>query len=301
MSNNAPPPPLKKRGSVLGTGLSGLVGSRIVELLSDEFDFADLSYDTGVDITNREQVAQKIAQSRAAWILHMAAKADVDGCETDKAQGKEGAAWKINVEGTRNIIEAAKKTGKRVLYISTDFVFSGRKEFYTEEDMPEPVNWYGVTKYEGEKIVLQDANNLVVRITYPYRAKNPTKRDFVHTIVNRLQKGEKVIAVTDQIFTPTLIDDIAQALRVLSNKSEKGVFHVVGNQSLSPFKAAELIAEVFSLPKSAIDRTTCSQYYRNRAPRPCKLATKNAKITSLGVRMHTFLDGLEAIKRQGIK
>lgn len=286
--------------SILGTGLSGLVGSRLVELLSSEFDFEDLSYDTGVDISNKKQVNEKINKSRATWVMHLAAKADVDGCERDKVLGKDGAAWKINVEGTRNIVEAAKNSGKIVLYISTDFIFSGNQNSYTEDDVPDPINWYGVTKYEGEKIVLQDPKNLVVRITYPYCAKNQAKKDFVHNILDKLKKNERVIAAVDQIFTPTLIDDIAQALRILFNRPETGIFHVVGSGHLSPFAAATMIAEVFGLQKNRIDRTTSAEYYQNRAPRPCKLVTKNDKIISLGVRMHTFSDGLREIKKQGV-
>lgn len=285
---------------LLGTGLSGLVGSRIVELLADEFEFADLSYDTGVDITDKAQIEQKIALSPAKWILHLAAKTDVDECEKDRVFGENGEAWKINVDGTRNIVEAAKNCGKNVLYVSTDFVFSGSLDAYTEETVPDPVNWYGLTKYAGEKIVLARPNNLVIRITYPYRAKNPAKPDFVHTIVTKLMRNEKLTAVADQVFTPTLIDDIARAIRILIGKKEKGIFHAVGSQSLSPFRAAEMIADVFALPRNLIDRTSGYRYYQMRAPRPLKLATKNDKIGSLGVRMHTFSDGLTEIKKQGI-
>lgn len=300
MYNNSPQPPLNKRGSILGTGLSGLVGSRIVELLSDKFDFADLSLDTGVDITDKDQVTKRISSSQAKWIFHLAAKTDVDACETDKSLRENGAAWKINVEGTRNIATAAKTSGKKVLYISTDFVFAGDKGKYTETDTPRPINWYGTTKYEGEKIVLAEPENLVVRITYPYRAKNPTKPDFVHSIIHRLQKNEKVIAVTDQIFTPTLVDDIAVAIKMLLEIDTSGIFHVVGSESLSPYESALSITQTFQLPRNMIEAVPSTLYYQGRASRPYKLATSNAKIKALGVHMHTFSDGLKEIRRQGI-
>src|SRR3990167_2808400 len=110
---------------VLGTGLSGMVGSRVVELLSS-YDFEDLSLATGVDITQAEQVKSKVSNSSADWIVHFAAKTDVDGCEGEKGKGVNSDAWKINVEGTRNLISEAEKYKKKVLYISTDFVFDGR-------------------------------------------------------------------------------------------------------------------------------------------------------------------------------
>src|SRR3990167_11530025 len=139
---------------VLATGFSGLVGSRVKELLNDKFDFVDLSLATGVDITNRDQVEDIIGKSPSRMVLHMAAKADVDGCEDDKILGEEGAAWIVNVQGTENGAESARKNNKRLLYISTDFVFDGTQEYYTESDRPNPVNWYGITKYKGEEIVL---------------------------------------------------------------------------------------------------------------------------------------------------
>src|SRR3989344_9155773 len=156
---------------ILGTGLTGLVGSRIVELLSDSYEFENISRNTGVDITDKEKIIEKIKSSDAAIVLHLAAKTDVDGCEKDKALGEIGDAWKINVEGTRNVADACRESRKKLIYVSTDFVFDGTREAYAEDDTPNPINWYGKTKYEGEKIVQNLLTPwLIVRIAYPYRA-----------------------------------------------------------------------------------------------------------------------------------
>lgn len=285
---------------ILGTGLSGLVGTRIVELLANEFEFADLSYDTGVDITSRDQVFSKVQTSQAEWILHLAAKADVDGCETDKPLGKNGLAWKINVGGTENIVAAAQKYSKRVLYISTDFVFAGKKDLYSETDTPQPLNWYGQTKFEGEKLVVQYGQNIVARIAYPYRAVCKIKKDFIHTILDKLKLGAGIMVLKDHIFTPTLIDDIALAIKRLIVKNASGIFHVVGSTSLTPFAAAQLIAKEFGYAEALITPTSIANYYGGRAKRPYKLRLKNDKIVSLGVPMGTFLDGLKKIKQQGV-
>lgn len=283
---------------ILGTGLTGLVGSRIVELLSDKCEFENLSRSSGVDISNKNQVLEKIKNSDAQIVLHLAGKADVDGCELDKSLGKEGEAWKINVEGTRNVAEVCQANNKRLIYISTDFVFDGIKDIYSEDDIPNPVNWYAQTKYEGEKIVQSLKSPWVIaRIAYPYRA-NFTKLDFARAILGRLREGEPVAAITDHIFTPTFIDDIASALDVLVKSSSQGIFHVVGGQSLTPYDAANLIADEFRLEKSKINKTTRAEYFNNRAPRSFQLALKNDKITKLGVRMRTFEEGLREIKSQ---
>jgi len=283
---------------VLGTGLDGLVGSRIVELLSDKYEFENLSISTGVDITNRDVVLERIKASDAQIVLHLAAKTNVDGCEKDKALGEDGEAWKINVEGTKNIADACSQTNKKLIYISTDFVFDGTKEVYSEEDIPNPINWYAQTKYEGEKIV-QNLKTpwIIARIAYPYRA-NFTKLDFFRAILSQLKKGESVTAVTDHIFTPTYIDDIASALDVLIGNNFQGIFHVVGSQSLTPLDAVNLIAQEFELDKSKINKTTRSEFFNSRASRSFQLRLKNDKITKLGVQMRTFEQGLREIKSQ---
>lgn len=286
---------------ILGTGLTGLVGSRIVELLSGKYEFENISLSMGIDITNRESVLEKIKNSDAQVVLHLAAKTDVDECELGKSLGKEGEAWKINVLGTKNITEACSVTNKKLIYISTDFVFDGTNPplgGYSEEDTPNPINWYAKTKYEGEKIVQNSKNPwIIVRIAYPYRA-NFAKLDFFRAILRELQEGKPVTAITDHIFTPTFVDDIAFAIDILIKNNVQGIFHVVGSQSLTPLNATNLIADEFGLDKSRINKTTRSEFFNNRAPRPFQLALKNDKITKLGVRMKTFEEGLREVKRQ---
>jgi len=283
---------------ILVTGSTGLVGSRIVELLSAKYQFENISRSTRVDIENKESVLSAISASDAQVVLHLAAKTNVDGCETDKSSGETGEAWRVNVEGTRNVVRACLKTNKKLIYISTDFVFDGTKKAYSEEDIPNPVNWYAKTKYEGEKIV-QDLKTpwIIARIAYPYRA-NFVKPDFFRAILNRLKNNEPVSAVTDHVFTPTFIDDIAFALDILIKSNSQGIFHVVGSQSLTPFAAANLIADEFELDKSKISKTTRSDFFSNRATRPFQLSLKNDKITRLGIRMRTFDGGLREIKTQ---
>lgn len=283
---------------VLGTGLTGLVGSRIVELLGGKYEFENFSRSTGIDITDKESVSAKIKSSDAQVVLHLSAKTDVDACEKDKASGEAGEAWKINVEGTKNVADACQATGKKIIYISTDFVFDGAKDTYSEEDIPNPINWYAQTKYEGEKIV-QNLKTpwIIARTAYPYRA-NFTKLDFARVIIKRLQKGQEVKGITDHKFSPTFIDDIAFAINVLIKNDSQGMFHMVGGQSLTPYDSAQIIARDYGLDLSLITRTTRAEYFKNGALRPFQLALKNDKITGLGIRMKTFEGGIKEIKSQ---
>ncbi|KKR34333.1 MAG: dTDP-4-dehydrorhamnose reductase [Candidatus Gottesmanbacteria bacterium GW2011_GWC2_39_8] len=282
---------------VMGTGLTGLVGSRIVEILGGIYDFENLSLSSGVDITNYDQLLKKLSESSAKIIIHLAAKADTEGCENDRILGENGAAWKINVAGTKNVAETAHKTGKKIIYFSTDFVFDGTKDFYTEEDIPNPVNWYGVTKYEGEKFIDKE-ENLIVRIAYPYRATFLGKKDFVRNIINLFKAGKPFYSVTDATFTPTFIDDIASAIDILIEKDVTGIFHVVGSESISPIQASSMIAETFGLDLSLILPTMAESFYKGKRTQPLKLVIKNDRIKKLGAKMHGFADGLSEIKHQ---
>lgn len=291
-----------EKQKIFGIGITGLIGSRIVELLADKYDFQNLSLDTGVDITDPQTLSIIENDREHPIVLHLAAKADVDSCEHDKLQGKDGAAWKINVEGTRNVVNACLRSGKKIIYISTDFLFDGTKpkgESYTEEDTPNPINWYAQTKYKGEKIVQESGLPcLIVRPAYPYRKPFPEKKDLVQVMLTRLQNKEQITAVTDHIMSPTFVDDFAEVLDVLISGNETGIYHTAGSQPLSPYNLALLIAETFSLDRSLIHKTTREEFFVHRAPRPFNLALNSAKIEKLGVKMRTVTEGLGELKKQ---
>lgn len=287
---------------IIGIGTGGLVGSRILELLADKIDFISLSTSKGVDITKPETLTIIKNYSKANYILHMAAKTDVDSCEKDNELKEAGEAWKINVQGTRNVAEIARETGKKVIYISTDFVFDGEKpigEAYSELDKPNPINWYAKTKYEGEKAIIESGIDFIIlRIAYPFRANFDSKLDFMRAIKYRLEQKSEIKAVVDHIFCPTYIDDIAIAIEDVIEKDQSGIFHVVGSEKLTPFEAAIKIAEVFNLDKSLISKTTRNEFFKDRAPRPFNLALLNAKIIDLGVKMKSFDESLHLIKSE---
>ena len=279
---------------ILGTGLSGLVGSRVVELLTPDFSFENLSLETGVDITDKGSVDGYFSKSDAPWVFHMAAYTDVQGAEKDK-----DAAWNVNVLATEHIAQNCRKLGKKLLYIDTDYAFDGKKKTYTEKDTPHPLGWYAKTKTEGAKRVLGLGDKgLVIRISNPYRAHPVGKKDWVHKMLERLQEGQSISGTTDQLFAPTFIDDIAVSLRALVKAQAHGIYHVVSAPALSPYHAALTVAEVFSFDKKLVTQTTFAEMFFNRAPVPQYAALKNDKIQSLGVEMHAFSEGVAEVKKQ---
>ncbi len=278
--------------SILFTGAHGLVGSRIVSLLSETFDFIT-PRSSELDITDKQALEDVVEVFGGDWIIHAAAYTDVDGCEKDVEKARS-----INVTGTKNVVDAARKYGKRVCFISTDFVFDGTADSYTEESVPHPLGVYGQTKCEGENVVRELDQFLILRIAYPYSIVPPiAKPDFVGAIRNRLQSGLGIAAPTDNFFTPTCIDDIAHALEILLKTQAHGIYHVVGSSSLSSYDAAIQIARKYNCDEGLVEQTTHSVYYQNRAKRPLQLVIKNDKIASLGVHMRTFEEGLAQISQ----
>lgn len=279
--------------NILGTGLSGLVGSRVTALML-EFTFENLSLETGVDITNKTSVDTYFAKSDAPWVFHLAAYTDVQGAEKD-----HDTSWKVNVLATENIVSNCKTLGKKLVYIDTDYAFDGTKKSYSEDDTPNPLGWYAKTKSEGAKRVLAlGAQGLVIRISNPYRARPVGKKDFVHKMLERLQAGQPITGATDQLFTPTFIDDIAEALKKLIRINASGIYHVVSSPALSPYEAGLAIADVFGYDTSLVQKGTFAAMFAGRAPAPQYAALTNDKISALGISMHSFAAGIAEVKKQ---
>lgn len=287
---------------IIGTGLSGLVGSRIVELLSDKYNFVDFSLDSGVDITDKSLLRKAFQENKEAQVvLHLAAFTDVNKAWEQRGD-KNGLCYKVNVIGTRNIAELCAKYDKYLIHVSTDFVFDGRKKTpYTEEDKPSPIEWYGETKYWAEKEVEKSqVKHCIARIAFPFRTNFPKKLDLVRKIIEGLKENSLPPMFADQIITPTFIDDIAHALGSLINRSAQGIYHLVGSTSLSPFELAVQIAEVFGFNKRTIKKASLGEYLeKGGRPRQKNLALSNKKLKKeLGVEMRTLNRALKIIKSQ---
>lgn len=287
---------------IIGTGLSGLVGSRVVELNPD-FKFVDASLESGINILNKKQLEQFFKDNpEASTIIHFAAFTDTNAAWNQKGD-KNGLCYQLNVDGTQNIVDLCKKYNKYLIHISTDFVFDGTKNTeYTEEDSPHPLDWYGETKYLAEKLILDSHHPAsIVRIAFPYRSSSSTKVDLVRKIINKLQNNESVTLFTDQRTTPTFIDDIGLGLRFFVDKKPKGIYHLVGPTSQSPYDMAKKIAQVFDLNADLIKTSSLEDYLRTPGARPYarNLTLSNQKFSSeSGFSPRNLTAGLEELKRQ---
>lgn len=264
------------------TGSSGLVGSRIVELLSSHFDFIPLLHKE-VDITDTDSVSDFLHKTEFDILCHLAAYTNVDKAEDEKEK-----AYAINVTGTKNLYMTCKELRKNFVYLSTDFVFSGSNPPYFEDSIPNPIGYYGQSKFEGE---LELENNaMIVRISYPYRNTFERKKDFVRTIKWLLEQKKEIEMVNDSLFVPTYIDDVAHAMSYLLDNFKPSIYHVVGTQALSPYDAGILIAQHFNLDESLIHPTSYSYYFKDKAKRP-KYSDVRSKSNTFYA-MKSFKEGL---------
>ncbi len=251
-----------KRYTVAITGSTGLIGSRIIELLSERFTFLPLRMEDGIDITDSAGLKSKVQSLKFDFLLHLAAYTNVD-----KAEVEREICHKINVDGTKNLLDICEAKGAKMILISTDFVLDGSTpEPKDETAIPHPVGYYAQTKYEAEQLV--KGKGMIVRITTPYRDEFPGKKDIVRTIKSLLEEGKPLSMVADNLVVPTAIDDIAHALGYLIEHFSPEIYHVVGPEAMSSYDLAMRIADKWHLNKSLITKTTHAEYGHGKAPRP---------------------------------
>ena len=293
-----------KKTKVIGTGLSGLVGSRIVELLANRYHFVDFSLATGIDILNNSLLEEAFGKHQdAKAVLHLAAFTDTAKAHDQKGD-KKASCYQLNVIGTKNIIAQCQKYGQRLIHFSTDFVFSGQKDgVYTEDDRPDPIDWYGQTKFEAERAVLAAGLPAVIaRIAFPYRSQFIPKQDLVRKIIQGLKNNSLYPMFADQIITPTFIDDIAWGVDHFLASGNEGIFHLVGSESLSPYQLAQKVAKTFGFGPDLIKKGSLAEYQKT-LPKNSRywqksLALSNQKISALGVAMSGVDQGLLKMKKQ---
>jgi dTDP-4-dehydrorhamnose reductase len=252
---------------LLITGASGLYGSKLAKMALDRgievysSDIQDLNVAgrfLKLDVSAKAQVDEAFDTIKPDVVVHAATLTDVDKCELNK-----DLAWKVNVDGTKNIAQAAKRVEAFLVYISTDYIFSGEKGNYVETDSPEPVNYYGLTKLLAEEIVtsLSEPDFFIGRPSVIYGSTPAAgKLNFALWVIEELRKGNRVKIVTDQWNTPTLNTSLAEMTLEVIERRLTGVYHTCGATRVSRFEFARQIADVFGLNRSLIEKAVSSQF-----------------------------------------
>lgn len=239
---------ISEKKLILGTGLSGLVGSRIVELLEENYSFQNLDKTIGVDILDPQQVDKIIKDSGAKTLIHFAAFTDTNAAQKE-AGDKSGIVYKVNVEGTRNIAKSCAQHGVHLIHISTTFIFDGtHTKPYLETDTPNPIDWYAQTKLWAEEVVTEILPSATIfRINFPYRKDEFPKLDIWHKIASALQAGKTGPFFNDHFFTLTPIEWFAKVIEWAIQTHPAGVFHATTDTVYTDLKLAEEIRDSLGL------------------------------------------------------
>lgn len=248
------------------TGSEGQLGYDIIKELK-KIQEADILAPPlkDLDITDKDKVIEVITSYQPDVIFHCAAYTAVD-----KAEENKKICYNVNVLGTENIVQAAKKCNAKVVYISTDYVFDGNKEgLYVENDKTNPINYYGYTKLGGEDIVRSLKDYLIVRISWVFGING---NNFIKTMLKLAETKDEISVVSDQVGSPTYTKDLAKLLVFMALKDKVGIFNVTNEGYCSWYEFAKYIFEINKINIKVIP--ILSKDYKTLAKRP-----KNSKMS----------------------
>ena len=299
---------------ILITGANGLLGQKLVGLLTQQFGVNliatargdnRLPHDYGytyrpMDITDRQQVMDVIGETRPDVVIHTAAMTDVDKCEVQKDD-----CWAQNVQAVESVVDACRSVGAFLLHVSTDFIFDGTAGPYDETAEGNPISFYGWSKYAAEKVVM-NADRVDVPLQWAIArtvlvygiAHDMSRSNIILWVKKSLEDGKNIKVVTDQWRSPTLAEDLAMGCYLIADQKAGGIFNISGKEVLTPYDMAIKTADYFGLDKSLIaqaDASTFTQVAR-RPPRTGFVLDKAR--TVLGYDPHTFEEGISVLAGQ---
>ena len=291
---------------VLITGANGLLGQHLVKLLIESTDYSITATGKGVsrlpidssnrydyfplDISDGVEVNTFISQNSPNVIIHTAAITQVDDCEKDPVH-----CWNTNVTATRFLVGAAEMVGANFIYISTDFVFDGEAGPYIESAIPAPVNYYGSSKLGAEKSVMESKLSwCIIRTVLVYgNILVGNRNNMVSWVQNNLSQGKSIQVVSDQLRTPTYVEDLAKGILLAIQKKAIGIYHISGEELMSPYDMALATAEYLHLDKNLIEKVDAA-IFNQAGKRPAKTGFIIDKAKKeLGFKPLTFIEGLK--------
>jgi dTDP-4-dehydrorhamnose reductase len=283
---------------ILITGSSGLLGLNLaLDAMSshqvigvDRDKLASVPFELiNADLLVPDAVRRVLVESKPEAVIHCAALANVDACETNPE-----LAYQMNADLPARLADACARQKVRLIHISTDAVFDGQKDgVYAESDAPNPQGVYAQTKLEGERAVLRvNPMAVVARVNF-YGWSLSGKRSLSEFFVNNLGSGKSVNGFTDVIFCPMLVNHLGRLLIAMLEQGLRGLYHVVGPQALSKYQFGIEIARKFGLKESLISPQSVDKSgLTARRSHNLRLSTDKLS-TDLNLTLPTFSTGLD--------
>jgi dTDP-4-dehydrorhamnose reductase len=294
---------------ILITGSNGLLGQKLIDriLAADGYELIATSKGENrhpiqkgynyveLDITNKEEINMVIKRYQPHIIINTAALTNVDTCEI-----QQDLCWQMNVTAVSYLIDACAKTDIRLIHLSTDFIFDGANGPYTETDEPNPLSYYGKSKWAAEKLLIQSGIKwAILRTIIVYGiVKEMSRSNIILWAKKSLEKGETINVINDQWRMPTLAEDLADICLLATDKNAQGIFNASGKDMMSILEIVLAVADFYELDKSLI-RPISSASLNQSAKRPAKTGFVLAKsIKELGYAPHSFDEGLKIMDKQ---
>lgn len=266
---------------VLITGANGLLGQALVRRMSQfpEYDVLATARDdeprfeggscgyAPLDVTQPDEVDALFQDFTPNVVINCAALSDVAECEENRNE-----AWAVNARAVKTLARYCRDTGARLVQVSSDFVFDGKRGPYREDARPNPVNYYGRTKLAGENAVREVglSNWAIVRTVLLYgTGQNLSRSNVVLWMIDELAKGNPLHIVDDQYRTPTYVEDLAIGIERLVHFEKTGVYHISGREFVTVYELACTVADVFGFDASDIHPVS-SDYFEEAVERPLK-------------------------------
>lgn len=275
------------------TGANGQLANEFKKIFENNSSIEVLALSKEkLDITDFKRLEEVIINFKPAVIINCAAYNNVDGAESEK-----DLAFRINSEGPKNLAMLSSKIGALIVHYSTDYVFDGNKDdFYTEDDVTNPLSIYGKSKFEGEKAVMAETENyLIFRVSWVF---GEGRQNFLYKLTEWSQKNRVIKIVSDQVSIPTYTEDIVKVTRRAIDKGLRGIFHLTNSGYASRYEVARFYMEISG--KDNLVLPVPSTYFQVPAPRPYFSAMSNRKISKiLDIEIPNWKNAIERyVKRQ---
>jgi len=276
-------------GPLLIAGAGGMLGHALQIVCSQRGRSFFAPIESEFDITSAQEVSRVVTSFAALHpggvLVNAAAYTNVERAEDDPE-----TAFAVNRTGARLLAHAAARAGMPFVHVSTDFVFDGTKHGpYTEDDVPNPLSVYGVSKLTGERVVLAaNPRALIVRTAWvfgPYGSNFPTK------ILERATGSIAITVVNDEFGSPTYTLDLAAGILDLADAGARGIYHLAGSGSCTRDEMAREILRLAGLEGVKVVPVPASSF-PSTAPRPANSVLDCSKAAELGVTMPDWRDGL---------
>ena len=268
------------------TGINGQLGHDLYKILNDGKNEVYAPTSLVLNLTDPVTIYKSVMAFHPDVIIHGAAYTAVDKAE--EANEKEYVEI-VNAIGTSRLVDAAKMVNAKIIYVSTDYVFDGKKEEpYKIDDEVNPLNWYGKTKRLGEEAVLEYEKGMVVRTQWVFGING---KNFVKTMLKLASTRDEVSVVADQYGAPTYTVDLAEKLVMLSKLNENGIYHASNSGNMSWAGFAKMIFAANDL-KTKVNFIPTSEY-KTRAIRPLNTTLDKSRLINDVGDMPSSIDALE--------